>query len=191
MRIGVMLRALKEKGGIRLYTVNILKNLLKIDKDNTYVLFYQGKKRKTDFSDYSNVEEQWINIPYKMLWDQIFMPFLALRARLDLLFSPKWAVPLISPCKTVMVLHGTQNYVHPEFYRARDILYFNLMMPLYLGKAAKTIVVSDRSKDDIVKFTGVNESKIIVLHLAGEDVFSQPIDPVFIERIKASNYLIF
>lgn len=59
------------------------------------------------------------------------------------------------------------------------------MMPLYLRKAAKTIVVSDRSKDDIVKFTGVNGSKIIVVHLAAEDIFSQPIDPVFIERIKA------
>ena len=185
MRIGVMLRALVERGGIRLYTMNILKNLLKIDKNNQYILFYQGKKRKTSFSGYPNVEEQWINVPYKILWDQVFIPFLAVRARIDLLFNPKFSVPFISPCKIVMVLHGTQNYLYPEFYKLRDVLYLKLMMPLYLWKATKTIVVSEKSKEDIVKFTGVNKSKVIVVHLAAEDIFNESVDPVFMERVKA------
>jgi len=185
MRIGVMLRALVEKGGISVYTMNILKSLLRIDKNNQYILFYQGKKRKTSFSGYPNVEEQWINVPYKILWDQVFIPFLAVRARIDLLFNPKFSVPFISPCKIVMVLHGTQNYLYPEFYKLRDVLYLKLMMPLYLWKATKTIVVSEKSKEDIVKFTGVNKSKIIVVHLAVEDIFNESVDPVFVERVKA------
>jgi len=52
MRIGVTLRNVTEKGGVGLYTRNILKNLLKIDKDNQYILFYKGKKRETSFSNY-------------------------------------------------------------------------------------------------------------------------------------------
>lgn len=185
MRIGVMLRALVERGGIRVYAMDILKNLLEIDKNNQYILFYQGKKTKTSFSGYPNVEEQWINVPYKILWDQVFIPFFAVRARIDLLFNPKFSVPFISPCKIVMVLHGTQNYVYPEFYKPRDVLYLKLMMPLYLGRAAKTIVVSEKSKEDIVKFTGVNKSKVIVVHLAAEDIFNEAVDPVFVERVKA------
>ncbi len=185
MRIGVMLRALVERGGISVYTMNILKNLLEIDKNNQYILFYQGKKRKTSFSGYPNVEEQWINVPYKILWDQVFIPFLAVRAGIDLLFNPKFSVPFISPGKIVMVLHGTQNYVYPEFYKLRDVLYLKLMMPLYLRKATKTIVVSEKSKEDIVKFTGVNKSKVIVVHLAAEDIFNESVDPVFVERVKA------
>ena len=184
MRIGVMLRDVTKKGGVGLYTVNTLRNLLKIDKDNQYILFYQGKKRKTIFSDYSKVEEQWINVPYKLLWDQVVIPFLALRARIDLLFSPRWTAPFISPCKILMVVHGTENFIHPEFYKARDIVYLKLLIPLYLRRATKTIVVSGKSKDDLVKFTGVKKSKIVVVHLAAEDIFSEPVEGVFIKKVK-------
>jgi len=189
MRIGVMLRAVRGKGGVGLYTMNILKNLLKIDKDNQYILFYQGKKRKTSFSGYPNVEEQWINVPYKILWDQIFIPLLALRTRVDLLFSPKWTAPLLSTCKILMVVHGSECYIYPEFYKLRDILYLKIMIPLYLWRAAKTIVVSGKSKDDIVKFTGANRSKIVVVYLAAEDIFTEPIDSVFVGRVKAKYVL--
>jgi len=185
MRIGVMLRNVGEKGGHGLYTRNILKNLLKIDKDNQYVLFYQGKRRKTSFSDYSNVEEQWINVPYKMLWDQIFIPFSALKSRIDLLFSPKWTAPLISPCKILMVVPDMGYYPHPEFYKGRDILYLKLMIPLYLRKATRVIAVSHTTKKDIIKFTGVDKSKVVVVHMAAEDIFAESVDPVFVERVKA------
>jgi len=83
-----------------------------------------------------------------------------------------------------MVVHGTENFVHPEFYKARDILYLKLMIPLYLRRATKTIVVSGKSKDDIVKFTGVKKSKIVVVHLAVEDIFSEPVDSAFTERVR-------
>lgn len=185
MRIGVMLRNVGEKGGHGLYTRNILKNLLKIDKDNQYVLFYQGRKRKTIFSGYSNVEEQWINVPYKILWDQIFIPFSALKARIDLLFSPKWTAPLISPCKILMVVPDMGYYPHPEFYKGRDILYLKLMIPLYLRKATRVIAVSHTTKKDIIKFTGVDKSKVVVVHMAAEDIFAESVDPVFVERVKA------
>mgnify|MGYP001112395516 CR=1 FL=1 len=184
MRIGVMLRNMGEKGGVGLYTVNILKNLLKIDKDNQYILFYQGRKRKTSFSDYSNVEEQWINVPYKILWDQIFIPFSALKARIDLLFSPKWTAPLLSPCKTLMVVPDVGYYLYPEFWKGRDVLYLKLMIPLYLRKATRVIVVSHTSKEDIIKFTGVDKSKIVAVYVA-TDIFTGPLDLSFVEKVKA------
>ena len=183
MRIGVMLRNVGEKGGVGLYTRNILKNLLKIDKDNQYVLFYQGKKRKTSFSGYSNVEEQWINVPYKMLWDQIFIPFSALKSRIDLLFSPKWTVPLVLPCKTVTVVPEVGYYLHPEFYGLKDILYLKFIIPLYLRKATRIIAVSHTSKKDIIKFTGVDKSKIVAVHVA-TDIFTGPLNSSFIEKVK-------
>jgi len=183
MRIGVTLRNVGEKGGVGLYTRNILKNLLEIDKDNQYVLFYQGKRRKTSFSGYSNVEEQWINVPYKMLWDQIFIPFSALKSRIDLLFSPKWTVPLVLPCKTVAVVPDVGYYLHPEFYGLKDILYLKFIIPLYLRKTTRIIAVSHTSKKDIIKFTGVDKSKIVAVHVA-TDIFTGPLNSSFIEKVK-------
>ncbi|GAH31265.1 unnamed protein product [marine sediment metagenome] len=183
MRIGVMLRNVGEKGGVGLYTRNIVKNLLEIDKDNQYVLFYQGKRRKTSFSGYSNVEEQWINVPYKMLWDQIFIPFSALKSRIDLLFSPKWTVPLVLPCKTVIVVPDVGYYLYPEFYGLKDILYLKFIIPLYLRKTTRIIAVSHTSKKDIIKFTGVDKSKIVAIHVA-TDIFTGPLNSSFIEKVK-------
>jgi len=184
MRIGIMLRAVTEKQGIGLYTKNILKNLLNIDKDNQYILFYKGKRRETSFSNYPNVEEQWINIPYKILWDQIFIPFSSVRAHIDVLFSTKFTLPLILPYKTVTVLHGMEWYSHPEFFKLWDVLYVKFMMPLYVRKATRVISVSHTTKKDIIKFTGVNKSKIIVVHLAAEDIFTEPLNVSFIEKVK-------
>ena len=41
MRIGIMLRVYNETGGIGVYTKNIVKELLELDQDNEYILFYQ------------------------------------------------------------------------------------------------------------------------------------------------------
>jgi len=185
MRIGVTLRNVTEKGGVGLYTRNILKNLLKVDKDNQYILFYKGKKRETSFSNYPNVEEQWINAPSKILWDQIFVLFSALKSRIDLLFSPKWALPLILPYKkTVTVVPDVGYYLYPEFYGLKDILYLKYMVLLYLRKATRVIAVSHTSKKDIIKFTGVDKSKIVAIYLAVEDTFTKPLNSPFIEKVK-------
>ena len=55
--------------------------------------------------------------------DQIFIPFSALKTRIDLLFSPKWVIPLVLRCKTVTVVPDVGYYLHPEFYGLKDILY--------------------------------------------------------------------
>ena len=42
MRIGVMLRAIEEKGGVGVYTQNLTRELLELDRENEYVLFYRS-----------------------------------------------------------------------------------------------------------------------------------------------------
>ena len=40
MRIGIMLRAYDESGGIGVYTRNLVRELLEIDQKNHYVFFF-------------------------------------------------------------------------------------------------------------------------------------------------------
>ena len=42
MRIGIMLRALDEKGGIGVYSDNLTRELLDYDRDNAYILYYRS-----------------------------------------------------------------------------------------------------------------------------------------------------
>ena len=48
MRIGMMLRALDEHGGISVYTRNLVSELLRIDRKNRYLLFFKSKKNIRD-----------------------------------------------------------------------------------------------------------------------------------------------
>ena len=49
MRIGIMLRSIDEKGGVGVYTRNIVEELLQLDKKNEYILFYANPSNLGSF----------------------------------------------------------------------------------------------------------------------------------------------
>ena len=60
MRIGIMLRSIDEKGGVGVYTRNIVKELLQLDQHNEYVLFYANPSNVGLFAHHENVKEVWV-----------------------------------------------------------------------------------------------------------------------------------
>ena len=74
----MMLRALSEKGGIGVYANNIVEELVSIDQDNEYVLFYRSAQNLGRFSDRANVTERLVRAPFKALWDQVAIPLACL-----------------------------------------------------------------------------------------------------------------
>ena len=85
MRIGIMLRVFNETGGIGVYTKNIVKELLELDQDNEYILFYHDKKNLGSYSKYPNVREVFVAGRNKALWDQVALPLAARREKIDLI----------------------------------------------------------------------------------------------------------
>jgi hypothetical protein len=71
MRIGLMLRAFSEKGGVGVYTRNISRHLVETDKNNEYFLYYSSAEFMGSFADYPNVTERVVNLGSKVLWDQV------------------------------------------------------------------------------------------------------------------------
>ena len=55
MRIGIMLRSLDEHGGIGVYTRYLTEELLYLDRENQYVLFYRNPAHIGRFAQYGNV----------------------------------------------------------------------------------------------------------------------------------------
>ena len=151
MRVGIMLRTAREEQGIGIYAQNIIKHLLNLDKKNHYILFFRPGEQLDEYSKYPNVTQRIVKMPTKLLWDQLAIPYLAKKEGLDVIFNTKFTVPILAPCKTIMVLHGSEWYVYPEFYPRWDIIYVKIMMPLYLKRASRIISVSKRAKEDILQ----------------------------------------
>lgn len=157
-----MLRSLDEKGGIGVYTRYLAQELLEIDRKNQYVLFYQNSANLGRFSHYGNVTEQLIRAPNKAFWDQVSIPYACWRKKIDVVLHPKFTVPMLAPCKTVMVLHGA-GWFKPEskkFWNRADLFYIKRVMPLYCRRASSIISVSQLTTDTFQRIFGLPADKI-------------------------------
>ncbi len=171
MKIAVMLRALEIDQGISIYSINLMKSLLRIDRENSYYFLYSNPERVGSFGRHPNLHEIVVPTKSKLLWDQMGVPKAIREIKADVVFSTKFSVPLAGKARSMLVLHGSEWYVHPEFYSKLDILYNRIMFPVYCRKASAISSVSKTSADDIVKLVKIAPEKIHVIHSAISDHF--------------------
>jgi glycosyltransferase involved in cell wall biosynthesis len=187
MRIGIMLRSIDEKGGVGVYSCNIVKELLEIDRNNEYVLFYANPANLGIFANHKNVTERWVKGSNKAYWDQIAIPRACRREKIDVLFHPKFTVPLFAPCKAVMVVHGA-DWLIPEqaqFYTWWDVQYMRMALPLYFRKSAVVISVSQETTDNFNRILKLPDGKVQTIYFAPARNFKRITDSAVLESVKA------
>jgi glycosyltransferase involved in cell wall biosynthesis len=187
MRIGIMLRSIDEKGGVGVYTRNIVKELLQLNSNNEYILFYANPANLGLFSHHKNGREVWVKGRNKAVWDQVLMPRACRKEKIDILFHPKFTVPLFAPCKTVMVVHGA-DWLIPEqarFYNWWDVKYMQLMLPLYFRKSSAVISVSRETTVNFNRILKLPVGKIQTIYFAPARYFKRITDPGALQQVRA------
>ena len=186
MRIGVMLRAWGEKGGVGVYTRNIVPELLDLDQDNQYALFFREPSQMGSFANHPRVTERLVKAPNKALWDQVAVPWACLRDKVDVVFHPKFTVPLFAPCRAVMVVHGADWFIphQAQFYKRLDVRYIKAVMPLYFRKADAVISVSQLTTDNFNRVLGLPPGKIKTIYFAPARHFRRFTDQAVLEAVR-------
>ena len=186
MRIGIMLRAIDEQGGIGVYTRNLVPELLRIDSENQYILFYQNREHLGRFGAVANVSERYVPGKHKAYWDQIAIPRACRREKIDLLFHPKFTLPLLAPCKTVMTVHGADWFIPEQarYYRPWDVRYIRAVMPLYIHKASAVISVSQETTDNFERILKLPPGKIHTIYFAPARNFQPVGDPAVLQQVR-------
>ncbi len=186
MRIGIMMRSADEVGGISVYARNIVKELLEIDTKNQYVLFYKTTKHLGRYSQYENCKEILLPKGNKAVWDQIVIPLAINREKIDLIFNPKFTVPLFTKAKKVMVVHGADWFIPPydEVYTTIDNFYIKRVMPLYFKKADFITSVSNYSTDGFINAFPWCKEKIKTIYFGPNSVFKQIKDEKILNAIR-------
>ena len=184
MKIGIMLRHYEQQeGGVKVYTQRLLPLIFSYGAQHHYVLIYQNPKLVGTYAQYPNVEEVSVGLPGTVAWDQIAVPWIARKKRLDLIFNPKFTIPFFTKAKKMFVLHGSEWFVIPEHFLKHDRWYFRTFVPLYCRFSDAFVAVSNAVKADVVKHTGVDPRKVFPIHNGFDPGLFQPVRDA--ERLRA------
>src|SRR5579885_1491287 len=174
--IGVMGRLLDQADGLALFARHLLQHLVSLDTGSRYVIFLASPAARDLFAGPENVEVQVLPSRNRLVWDQVLVPRAARKAGVDILFNPKFSLPLFSRIPGIFILQSCDWYVNPGNYPWWDNIYIRAMLPLYCRKASATLAISQAALDDLVRH-GLKLPRAVVSHAGVGPNFTPDADP--------------
>ncbi|HEY4212568.1 MAG TPA: glycosyltransferase family 1 protein [Steroidobacteraceae bacterium] len=162
--IGVMARVFDQPDGLGLYCRNLLRHMVALDFSTRYVMFLRSAERIADFLEFPNVGYSVLTAPGGLCWDQFAVPVAARRHGVDLIFSPKLSLPLLTTRPCAFVLQDPDWYWEPRSKSRRRGIYLHTMLPLYCRKARRLLVISHFARDNLVRNRLVSWEKTSVAY---------------------------
>ncbi|MBI4281240.1 glycosyltransferase family 4 protein [Candidatus Uhrbacteria bacterium] len=169
-----------ELAGTAHYTYELVRHLLDIDKNNTYVLFFYGRAKTVGYPspsdgirhsvmDWAGDNVEIIFLPISrmpLLTTHYYLAHALRRAKLDVFYSPAHPLPLGYRGKSVCTVHDLAIYDHPEWFPRGLRQWFStrVTVPRSMRRAEKLLAVSENTKRDIMRIFNVSEEKVRVIH---------------------------
>lgn len=114
--------------------------------------------------------------PQRILWEQMFLPVIAARERLDVLHGLGFAVPIASSIPRVVTVHDLSFLLFPDNFRPFNRFYLSRITALSCRASRRVIAVSAATAADLSRLLGVDAGKIDVIYNGIDNVF-QPLPP--------------
>ncbi|MBI4435155.1 glycosyltransferase, partial [Candidatus Uhrbacteria bacterium] len=187
MRIGIDARMLGPNvggGGLGRYVEELVHELGQLDHKNRYVLFLKQENVGTTSM---KAEKRLADAHWYTLKEQLVMPRLIDREKLDLVHVPHWNVPLLMRTPFVVTIHdlilleeprsAKATTRHPLVFLFKRLAY-RIVLRSALRRARAIIAVSQYTKSSILThFPWVPAEKIHVVY-EGLTRFPESLDPL-------------
>jgi glycosyltransferase involved in cell wall biosynthesis len=177
MRIGIDVSQVVYGTGVSVYTKELVKSLLKVDKKNEYVLFGGSLRRRGELKKFiSTLEGNYSTkiVPLSpsvadFLWNRLHWGkpewFLG---KIDIFHSSDWTQPPTNAYK-VTTVHDLSFFKYPKITPKKIISAQQRRMSRVLKEVDKVIVPSEATKKDLLDL-GFDEEKVRVIpEAAGEN----------------------
>ena len=180
-----MARILDQDDGLGVYADNLLRQLFVLDPDTCYHIVLRTARHLNRYDSFRNVKTRVLSNRVKLAWDQVTVPRYARRVGADIIFNPKFTLPLFSRRPGVFVLHGSDWYVNPGNYTWWDNLNIRIALPLYARRARHMLAISRTIVEDLVSHAGIDASKVTVSYAAPSPHFLDSADPEAVSTLIA------
>ena len=164
----------QHQGGVRVYTRKLLRAMLDLRSGHEFVFLYRSPSLVGAHRGEAGVEEVALSARSFLGWDQVAVPKAVRRHRVDVLFNPKYSIPLHAGCPAVWVCHGLDWYVMPWASRFVDRLSHRFLVPRYAAKAASIVAVSEVTREHVMHYLHVPPDRVTTVYSGVDDVFRRP-----------------
>jgi glycosyltransferase involved in cell wall biosynthesis len=178
MRIAIDTSPILYGTGVSTYTRSLIKNLLKIDKDNTYILFggsfrrFVELKSKMDFEGKNCIKK---TLPFpptltSLIWNDLhILPIEQLLGHVDVFHSSDWAQPPSKAYK-ITTIHDLVPLLYPELSQKKLVGVHTKRLKRVKEEVDAIIVPSESTKKDLCKLGFVDEKIVVIPEAPSENV---------------------
>lgn len=179
MRIGIDAR--NDRTGVGRYTFSLIRELAKIDHENEYVLFLNRDRFGTWEGPGANFRAVEAGIPWFTVREQMLLPRLVARERLDLMHYPHLTVPLLSTTPFVVTVHDL-NYLGTTAVSS-PVRRAGYRVELAKARRARRLIaVSEHTRDAVVRALRVDRARVEVTYEAADPPEAIEPDAAVLER---------
>lgn len=183
MKIGIDARMYGSKqGGLGRYIEQLIKHLEQTDSQNEYAVFlrkenwdeYNPSLSKGEHGAGKNFKKILADIPWYGFAEQLKLPKIIKKEKIDLMHFPHWNVPCFYSDPFILTLHDLILLHYPSrqastlgfFAYLFKNLAFKIVLRRAIKKARHIIVPSEFTKQDLQKTLRLPPEKISVIYLA-------------------------
>jgi glycosyltransferase involved in cell wall biosynthesis len=181
VRIGIDAR--NDQAGIGRYTFSLIRELAQIDGDNEYVLFLSRERLASYTPPGPNFRTVEAEIPWFTVREQLQLPHLVGRERLDLMHYPHLTVPLATRTPFVVTVHDL-NYLDAAAGSGSRVRRAGYRVELAKARRARRLIaVSEHTRDTVVRELRVDPERITVTYEAADPPGAVEPDTSVLERL--------
>lgn len=171
----------KNKTGVGVYTFELIKSLLKINKTDKFILFgistfqtYEYLKN-LEFTKYPNVEFKILKLPAKLfrtaflLWQKLNLPNIEnLVGQMDVFHSFNWNLPPVKNAKLVATVFDMTPILFPKLHLGKTVQLDKIRLERIKQNADLVITISENSKKDFLQFAPGKKVEVIYPGVASQ-----------------------
>jgi glycosyltransferase involved in cell wall biosynthesis len=171
-------------GGSETYLRGLVRSLAAIDGENEYIICL-GPEAAPTF----RLTNRWriLTSPgpstqraVRIALEQVWLPRVANAIGVDVIHSAGYTSPLVSRAARITSIHDMNYRRHPEDMSALERLVYSVLVPLAARRSHRVFALTYAARADIMRWTGIGESKIDVIHLGHRGAW--PGDPAADEQ---------
>ena len=174
MRIGIDISQIAyEETGVASYLLNLVEHLVRLDRENDYILFYSSFRKKFQISNFkfpiSNDKVQIKQFRFTpnlldLLWNRLhIIPIEWLIGDVDIFISSDWTQPP-TKAKKATILYDLIVYKYPQETDKKIVEVQKRKLRWVQKEADVVFCISESTKKDAAEILKIKEEKLHVLY---------------------------